>query len=269
VSIRLKRLQAEYDRIVEVFAGHERIRIAEATGSPPDRYVVEYRVNGLVDNRGAIESRALHRAEIVLGRDYPRELPRCRMLTPVFHPNIDHLTVCTQDFGSAGESLVQLIVRVGEMISFQAYNTKSPRNGEAARWTEENLERLPLERVDLMPQLLSRPVAVRAEPVAPSPAAAASCGNCGATAEAGAFDACAAGHLVCPDCIAACANCRVTVCVLCSISVCSVCGSPCCQECVEACGSCGRTLCLDHFAPCAACATQANEGSAESPGRPW
>jgi len=40
-------------------------------------------------------------------------------------------------------------VRIGEMLTFQSYNTKSPLNGAAARWAEQNLHRLPLQSVDL------------------------------------------------------------------------------------------------------------------------
>jgi predicted Zn finger-like uncharacterized protein len=35
------------------------------------------------------------------------------------------------------------------MIGYQSYNIKSPLNGEAARWVEQNLHRLPLDPVIL------------------------------------------------------------------------------------------------------------------------
>ena len=35
------------------------------------------------------------------------------------------------------------------MITYQSYNVKSPLNGEAAAWAEQNEHRLPLEQVDL------------------------------------------------------------------------------------------------------------------------
>jgi ubiquitin-protein ligase len=71
------------------------------------------------------------------------------MLTPVFHPNIDPQKICIGDHWSAGESLPQLIVRIGEMLCYQSYNVKSPLNAEAAAWAELNAETLPLQRVDL------------------------------------------------------------------------------------------------------------------------
>jgi len=36
-------------------------------------------------------------------------------------------------------------VRVAEMLAFQSYNVKSPLNGEAARWVEQNSHALPLD----------------------------------------------------------------------------------------------------------------------------
>jgi ubiquitin-protein ligase len=71
------------------------------------------------------------------------------MLTPVFHPNIAPHAVCIGDHWSPGESLAALILRIGEMITFQSYNTKSPLNGAAARWAEENIAQLPIQRIDL------------------------------------------------------------------------------------------------------------------------
>ena len=90
-----------------------------------------------------------HLVEIFLTLGYPRQAPQCRMLTPIFHPNIAPHAVCIGDHWSAGESLSALLVRIGEMLTFQSYNTKSPLNGAAARWAEQNLHRLPLQSVDL------------------------------------------------------------------------------------------------------------------------
>jgi len=71
------------------------------------------------------------------------------MLSPVFHPNIDPQKICIGDHWNAGQSLVQLIVRIGEMITYQSYNVKSPLNGEAAAWVQSHQDQLPLEKIDL------------------------------------------------------------------------------------------------------------------------
>ena len=65
---------------------------------------------------GVIGVGQTHRAEVFLPLDYPRQPPFCRMLTPVFHPNIDPAKICIGDHWSAGQSLAQLVCRIGEML---------------------------------------------------------------------------------------------------------------------------------------------------------
>jgi len=144
-------LYAEHERLKILFADHERIRIVEAIGDPPDRYVVEYKVKGLVDNKGTIEESYVHRIRITLGPNYPKEMASYVAITPIFHPNIDHLAVCTADKDAASTKIEDNIVFIGRLITFQDYNLQSPRNGDAAKWTATNLDRLPLERVNLWP----------------------------------------------------------------------------------------------------------------------
>jgi ubiquitin-protein ligase len=149
-SSRLRRLQADSEEMQRCFREHAKIRLVEAQGVPPEKYVLEYRIRSLVPaDSGGKHVRTIHRAEILLPIDYPRRPPFCRMTTPVFHPNIDPQKICIGDHWSAGQSLAQLVVRIGEMLSYQSYNVKSPLNGEAAAWAEQNVERLPLDRSDL------------------------------------------------------------------------------------------------------------------------
>src|SRR6516225_2889830 len=65
---------------------------------------------------------------------------RCRFLTPIFHPNIAPHAIGIGDHWSPGEPLWSIVARIGEMIAYQSYNTKSPLNGEAARWVVEHLD---------------------------------------------------------------------------------------------------------------------------------
>lgn len=146
---RFRRLEADHARVIEVFGRHPFIRLVEAQGTPPDRYTFDLGVRGLVEEGDKFRVGTTHRAEIFLPLDYPRRAPICRMLTPVFHPNIDSQKICVGDHWSAGQSLVQLVIRIAEMISYQSYNTKSPLNAKAAAWAEGNLAELPLEKVDL------------------------------------------------------------------------------------------------------------------------
>jgi predicted Zn finger-like uncharacterized protein len=94
------------------------------------------------------------------------------MLTPVFHPNIAPHAICIGDHWSAGESLSSLVTRIGEMLAYQSYNTKSPLNGEAAKWVDQNVERLPLDPVNMHLEDSSPPKPAAPPPFAtPAPAA--------------------------------------------------------------------------------------------------
>src|SRR5436190_2804480 len=147
---RLRRLQADEQEMQRVFGTHPKIRLITAEGTPPEKYVLEFRLRSLVPaDADRQHVRTVHRAEIFLPVDYPRRPPFCRMLTPVFHPNIDPQKICIGDHWSAGQSLAHLIVRIGEMICYQSYNVKSPLNAKAAAWAELNPHQLPLVKTDL------------------------------------------------------------------------------------------------------------------------
>ena len=150
MQVRLRRLQADFEKVSAVFASHPFIRLVKAEGSPPEKYTIAFHVEGLVPKgEDGFQPGSEHRAEIFLPLDYPARPPFCRMITPVFHPNIDPQKICIGDHWSAGQSLAQLIVRIAEMICYQSYNLKSPLNAAAAAWAETNLARLPLQQVDL------------------------------------------------------------------------------------------------------------------------
>lgn len=153
MSARLRRLAADYERIRDNFTGHPYIEVKPVSGNPPERYVVTYRVPGLKLD-GLLRrptSANLHRVEIYLGAEYPRGKPVCKMLTPVFHPNFGSW-ICIGDHWAAGETLVDVIVKIGNMIQYRDYNTRSALNLQAARWAEANRHRLPIGRLDLYPK---------------------------------------------------------------------------------------------------------------------
>jgi len=149
---RIRRLMADQTQMRKSFASSEIIRIEPQVGDPPDTYKVQYRVASLArDARGKPAPRMEHAVEIQLTHDYPRLSPKCRMLTPIFHPNIDGATICVGDHWTAGERLVDLVVRIGEMLAYQAYNIQSPLDGEAAMWADLNRQKLPTDSRNLRP----------------------------------------------------------------------------------------------------------------------
>ena len=148
----MRRLQADAKQMAEVFAGSETIKVTALAGDPPEAYQVEYSVRSLERGRGGKPvARDKHLVEIRLTSDYPRLSPQCKMLTPVFHPNIDPTTICVGDHWTAGERLVDLTVRIGEMLAYQAYNIQSPLDAEAAMWADLHTRELPIDDRNLRP----------------------------------------------------------------------------------------------------------------------
>src|SRR6202051_2587338 len=154
LSPRIRRLKLDYDQMTQKFAGWPLIESTGTAGMPPEVYRFKYSIKGLfVSPTGDIQERDIHFLEVNLSLGYPRRAPQCRMLTPVFHPNFDDSTVCIGDFWAASEGLDDLIVRIGRMISYQEYNTKSPLNGLAAKWAEQNAKLFPVDPRDIAPPL--------------------------------------------------------------------------------------------------------------------
>ena len=151
MNIRQRRLMSDYEKIREEFARHRSIRV-QAMGNPPyERYNITYFVKSLYwDVRQDCPcERSQHEVEIYLGLDYPREKPQCQIKTPVFHPNFGAQTICIGDHWAASSSLLDTIVKIGEMLQFRDYNPKSPLNSSAARWVIENKKYLPIGKIDL------------------------------------------------------------------------------------------------------------------------
>lgn len=149
-AVRLRRLQSDYAQLSDFAKRHPRLQIIQAEGDPPERYQLEFRINSLRQKDEELKEVQSHLVEILLPRNYPRTAPQCRMLTPIFHPNIAPHAICIGDHWSAGASLDSVVARIGEMIAYQSYNTKSPLNGEAARWVDQNLHLLPLDPVSMV-----------------------------------------------------------------------------------------------------------------------
>lgn len=152
LSPRQRRLTADYRLMQERFSTFPLIHLERAIGNPPETYVVSYHVKGIERVIGErVVYRGYHEVEIKLPGTYPRTPPVCRMLTPVFHPNIEPAIICIGDHWTASERLPDLVVRIGEMIAYQAHNIKSPLDGEAAMWTDLHSDFLPIDNRDLTP----------------------------------------------------------------------------------------------------------------------
>ncbi len=152
-NIRLRRLQADYDKVIKAFGRHPYISVKAVEGRPPERYMVTYKVKGLVPGSGAnpVEHGEFV-TEIYLQNSYPREKPICTMQSPVFHPNIvNRGRVCLGDVWGAGETLVDVIIQIGDMLQYRSYNPRSALNLTAAQWAVRNESRFPIGNADLVP----------------------------------------------------------------------------------------------------------------------
>lgn len=199
-TVRLRRLKADYEKLKEYVRLHPRVRLLQHDGDPPERYQLEYRVRSLRRVNGELQPVLSHMVEIALPRNYPRTPPQCRMLSPVFHPNIAPHAICVGDHWGAGESLQSIVTRIGEILAYQSYNVKSPLNGEAAKWVEENKAQLPLDAVSLLVEEpgvrpTAKPTAAGNSPAAPaSPAAAQPAGAAAVSPGSATF------RVTCPHC---------------------------------------------------------------------
>src|SRR5215470_6927603 len=102
MQARLRRLQADYERVVRLFSQHPYICVTRAEGNPPDKYTFEFYIYSLIESADeSVAIKQTHQAEVFLPIDYPRRPPFCRMITPVFHPNIDPQKICIGDHWSA------------------------------------------------------------------------------------------------------------------------------------------------------------------------
>jgi ubiquitin-protein ligase len=153
LPMRTRRLMADAQHITEAFAHSPIIRVIGTEGSPPEKYRIEYRINSLAptDDPEVPEARDHHEVEIQLTADYPRVAPMCKMLTPIYHPNIDPSHICVGDHWAAGERLVDLVIRIGEMIAYQAYNIRSPLDAHAAMYADLNVDKLPTDARTIRP----------------------------------------------------------------------------------------------------------------------
>lgn len=147
---RLRRLAADYEKIKDEFTGNKHIKVEVLEGNPPEKYRITYKdIKGVESVSGStIKYRSSHVAEIYLHSEYPREKPKCTLNTPIYHPNFGPF-ICVGDHWAAGETLADLIVKIGNMLQYQDYNVKSPLNAEAARWAREHESILPIDNQDL------------------------------------------------------------------------------------------------------------------------
>src|ERR1700732_5632820 len=101
-TVRRRRLEADYEKLQQYVSHHPRVRLIQTEGTPPERYQLQFEILGLQQKEDRLVEARTHMVEIALPRNYPRSPPPCRMLTPIFHPNIAPHAICIGDHWSAG-----------------------------------------------------------------------------------------------------------------------------------------------------------------------
>lgn len=147
-SPRIRRLKADLQRMQELAAQSDLIEFKAISANPkmpPETYIVTYKCKGViaVNHKGEPMLGDKHQVEVYLHNQYPQRWPGMKWLTPVWHPNINHLngTVCVDAaWWTASRSLDRLVLMIGEMVQYKNFHddpTKPPFpwDAEAARWS--------------------------------------------------------------------------------------------------------------------------------------
>jgi ubiquitin-protein ligase len=147
---RMRRLRGDYELMRELASRSDLISFKASSTNPnlpPERYIVTFKCKSIinVDRQGNPKFGEHHQVEIYLHNQYPQRWPGMKWLTPIWHPNINHLngSVCIDAaWWAASRSLDRLVVMLGEMLQWKNFHddpTKPPFpwDAEAARWSRE------------------------------------------------------------------------------------------------------------------------------------
>ena len=147
---RMRRLRGDYELMRELASRSDLISFKASSTNPnlpPERYIVTFKCKSIinVDRQGNPKFGEHHQVEIYLHNQYPQRWPGMKWLTPIWHPNINHLngSVCIDAaWWAASRSLDRLVIMLGEMLQWKNFHddpTKPPFpwDAEAARWSRE------------------------------------------------------------------------------------------------------------------------------------
>lgn len=176
-SPRMRRLKADFELMNELVSRSDLISfrsVSSAPNLPPERYIITFKCKSIVDvdRAGNPKFAEHHQVEIYLHNQYPQRWPGMKWLTPIWHPNINHLngSVCIDAaWWTASRSLDRLIIMLGEMLQWKNFHDDPakppfPWDVEAARWSREYRKKhpnaFPVEQRELL-----RPERVKVKPI--------------------------------------------------------------------------------------------------------
>lgn len=155
-SPRVRRLKGDYERMREMEARSSLIKFEAMSlqpGLPPERYIVTYACKSIVgvNANGTPKFSEHHQVEIYLHSQYPQRWPGLKWLTPIWHPNINHIngSVCIDAaWWTAARSLDRLVLMMGEMLQYKNFHDDPtqppfPWDPEAAKWCRDYRKKNP------------------------------------------------------------------------------------------------------------------------------
>ena len=179
---RSARLQKEYTELMSLSKRGSRkgglINVEPVNykdGCPVEEYIITFKCRGIIGTKNNKEPvyGDFHQVRLTLGSEFPVSEPYLTWLTPIWHPNIDHLEphhVCTNNIESwwPGRNLADFAITLGEMVQYKQYlaawRAPFPLDREAAKWVEEYAEKngivspsKPVDKRPLLPQRGLRP----------------------------------------------------------------------------------------------------------------
>lgn len=137
-------LQELQQEVIKSFTDEGTIRVTPHEGTPPTKYLVSYQLPSVFKNdRGDIEESSFHEVLITIPSGYPHFGPSCKPLTPIFHPDFDPSAIHLGVFWTQSQSLPELIIHIGKMITGEIYSSEEGYNKEAVDWYKNHSNQLP------------------------------------------------------------------------------------------------------------------------------
>ena len=159
-----KQLEAVLQEVTDYFSDVPDITVTAGAGNPPEEYTVTYNRTGVCKETDAdVSACETHVISIALPFGFPHFPPNCLPKSNTFHPDFDSSAICIGDAWEADQSIVKLILHIGQMISGEIYSETSAFNEEAAEWYKANSSSLPFGKPDSGQETAEIPEAVSAE----------------------------------------------------------------------------------------------------------
>ncbi len=144
-----KQLEAVFQEVTDYFSDIPDITVTPGGGNPPEEYTVTYNKTGVCKETDTeVSACKTHVISIALPFGFPHFPPNCLPKSNTFHPDFDSSAICIGDAWEEEQSIVKLILHIGQMISGEIYSETSAFNEEAAEWYKANSSSLPFEKPD-------------------------------------------------------------------------------------------------------------------------